>query len=177
MVAVGHNCHKKALTKLATAAEPYHFIESGLPNVYLIGIEYRICPDCNLQSAEIPAIEDLMKKIARAVVQKHGQMSGSEVRFLRKRLRMKSSVFARVIGVSPEQVTRWEQDDNARSESADKLIRVFYCILSNDDALEEIVNEHITVWLSAMSNEKTAEPITAELRDREWEPVPAGSEK
>lgn len=177
MVAVGHNCHKKALTKFATAEKPYHFVESGLSNIYLIGIEYRICPDCNLQSAEIPAIEDLMKKIARGVVKKHGQMNGDEVRFLRKRLRMKSSVFAKVIGVSPEQVTRWERDDNGRSESADKLIRVFYCVLSNDDALEEIVNEHITAWLSAMSNEKVTEPFTAELRDREWEAVPAGAEK
>ena len=33
-----HDCQDCRVEKLATVEEPFHFVDSGLPNVYLIGI-------------------------------------------------------------------------------------------------------------------------------------------
>lgn len=81
------------------------FMECGLPDVYLAGIRYRVCGACSKQSADIPALKDLMIKLARQLVEKDSPLTGQEIRFLRKRLGMRSSKFAKMIGVSPEQVS------------------------------------------------------------------------
>jgi putative zinc finger/helix-turn-helix YgiT family protein len=172
MVDKKHNCREHSKTKHATIKRPYHFVESGLPNVYLIGIDYRACDACQTQSAEIPALEDLMTKIARAVVQKEGPLTGAEIRFLRKRLRKKASDFAKTIGVSPEQVSRWENDGNPPAESADKLIRVYYSLLSEDPALQEKVNAHINEWLSTLPGEDHTASFRAELHENKWDAEP-----
>jgi putative zinc finger/helix-turn-helix YgiT family protein len=114
--------------KKATSDLPYHFVGSGLPNVYLIGIKYKVCKTCAGQAADIPAIKQLMQVIARAVVESEAPLTGPEIRFLRKRLGKKSSEFGRLIGVTAEQVSRWENEHNPPERSADKLIRVFYSI-------------------------------------------------
>lgn len=161
--------------KQATLRSPYHFVESGLPNVYLVGIRYWVCKDCGMQSAEIPALKDLMVKIARLVVEQEAPLSGEEIRFLRKRLGKKSAEFGKIIGVTAEQMSRWENNNSARSESADKLIRVFYCLLSGDRALHEKVMKHVDAWLATLPGQETAYNFQAKLHDHEWaaEPVPA----
>ena len=170
-----HDCRKKCKTLQATAHSPYHFVDSGLPNVYLIGIGYRVCTACGKQAADIPALEDLMVKIARTVVQKEDVLSGAEIRFLRKRLGKKSAEFAKIIGVVPEQVTRWEKDDNSPAESADKLIRVFYSLYSGDATLKNMVDAHISDWLTTLPGGEHATNIRAELRENEWAAKPVAA--
>ncbi|SRR5260221_9944900 len=161
--------------KMATIKSPYHFVDSGLRNVYLAGIRYWECEDCGKQAAEIPALKDLMVKIARLVVAQESHLSGDEIRFLRKRLAKKSADFAKIIGVTPEQITRWEKGNNPPSESADKLIRVFYCLLSNDATLVDKVMKHVDAWLATLPGDEVAYNFQAELHDHTWaaEPVPA----
>lgn len=85
-----HDCTRNLKQHIATNAKPYHFLDSGLPNVYLIGVKYWICSECGAQSAEIPAPEQLMNVIGESVVMKPGILTGQEVRFLRKRAGKKS---------------------------------------------------------------------------------------
>jgi putative zinc finger/helix-turn-helix YgiT family protein len=153
----------------ATRESPYHFVDSGLPNVYLSGIKYRTCRLCGRQSADIPAIKQLMEVIARTVVIREAALNGAEIRFLRKRLGKKSSEFARIIGVTIEQVSRWENDHNPPEESADKLIRIFYSMLSGDRKLREKIDEDIECWLSTLPGEGQIADIRAKLStNREW---------
>ena len=168
-------CLKTAVERTATLESPYHFVDSGLPNVYLVGIKYYVCKACGKQSAEIPALKDLMVKIAQLVVQQESALSGAEIRFLRKRLGKKSSDFSKIIGVTAEQMSRWETKNTARSESADKLIRVFYCLLSGDPMLVDKVMSHIDAWLTTLPGSEQAFSFRAELHDQTWaaEPVPA----
>jgi len=170
-----HNHNFENLT--ATHARPYHFVGSGLPNVFLVGIKYRKCKSCGVQSAEIPAVENLMIAIARAVIHKDDLLNGKEIRFLRKRLGKKSSEFAKVVGVTPEQVSRWENHDaNGHERSADKLIRVFYCLLSGDTQLKEQLDRHLEEWLISIPGEEPNSKYCARLKNKEdWtaEPVPA----
>jgi putative zinc finger/helix-turn-helix YgiT family protein len=158
----------------ATISQPYHFVDSGLPNVYLVGIKYRKCDSCGTQSAEIPAIEELMKVIARAVTRKDDLLTGLEIRFLRKRLGKKSSDFANLVGVVPEEVSRWENHpDKGHHKSTDRLIRLLYCFLSGDPGLEKQFNQHIAEWLSSVPGEEHMKKYCAKLRNKEWtaEPV------
>lgn len=170
------NCCGTTVEKQATFQEPYHFVDSGLPNVYLVGIKYWICKECGKQSAEIPALKDLLVKIARAVTQKEDLLTGQEIRFLRKRLGKKSSDFAKMVGVVPEQVSRWENDPNtSREKSADKLIRVFYCHLSGDPELKKQVDRHIEEFLSMIPGQEHTDGYCIKHKNDVWtaEPIPA----
>lgn len=171
---VAEHIHDLEVRK-ATSDCPYHFVSSGLPNVYLIGIKYKVCKTCGAQAADIPAIKRLMQVIARAVVEKEAVLTGPEIRFLRKRLGKKSSEFAGLVGVTPEQVSRWENDRNGPERSADKLIRVFYSMLSGDRRLRDKMNQDIEEWLKTIAEDNHAPDIRAKLRNHEWktELVPA----
>lgn len=140
-----HECKESFVEHLATIDAPYHFVDSGLPNVYLAGIKYWVCAKCNKQAAEIPFLKDLMVKIANAVVRQESQLDHCEIRFLRKRLGKKSSEFAKIIGVTPAHLSRIEKDcdEYSTSESVDKLIRLYYSLLSSDETLKDIMNRHI----------------------------------
>lgn len=159
----------------ATLDSPYHFVGSGLDNVYLIGIKYKSCRSCGLQSATIPAVKQLMQVIARVLVEEEAPLTGPEIRFLRKRLGKKSSEFAQLVGVTAEQVSRWENEHNLPERSADKLIRVFYAMLSGDRKLRHKMNQDIEDWLSTVAEEGQSSNIRAKLSNHEWkaEPVTA----
>src|SRR5579863_4827405 len=109
----------------ATEDHPFHFEDCGLPNIYLVGIRYfkyssgRIVP-------EIPAVKELMQLIAKDIIFKPTPLTGNEIRFLRKRLGQKQTVFSRAVGLEPETLSRAENDHQTLSESNDKLIRLYY---------------------------------------------------
>jgi putative zinc finger/helix-turn-helix YgiT family protein len=162
--------------RVATPEARYHFVDSGLPNVYLSGIKYRVCRSCGKQSADIPLVKQLMGTIARSIVQSEAPLTGAEIRFLRKRLGLKAMEFARVIGVSDEQESRWENGHNQPEQSADKLIRIFYCLLSGDRTLRHKIDEDIASWLSALPGEGQVPPdIRAKLKNHEWKIEPVSS--
>ena len=163
-----HECRAHKVRKQATSDHPYHFVESGMPNVYLSGIDYYVCEICGKQSADIPELCDLLTKIAAAIVRQEPALTGEEIRFLRKRLVKKQSEFARIIGVTPEQASRWETNDNPPSESADKLIRVFYCLLSGDADLKTLANEHIAAWMTMLPGELPVASFQAQMLDDKW---------
>jgi putative zinc finger/helix-turn-helix YgiT family protein len=103
----------------------HHYTESGLQNVWLIGVDIFEC-DCGENFAFIPCVQELHKLIAEILLRKEGQLSGREIRFLRKHMGMKSKDFANEIGVKPVTVSRWENGDSPPSESIDRLIRLLY---------------------------------------------------
>ena len=105
----------------------YHYTESGLPNVWLLGIEIFEC-DCGEKFGIIPCIEELHKLIGKTLIRKEQQLSGSEIRFLRKHMMFKSKDFAKELGVKNVTVSRWENGDSHPSESNDRLIRLVYAI-------------------------------------------------
>ena len=95
-----HKCQASGKALVATERQPSHYTGSGLGNVYLVGVTYYVCQECGATSAEIPALPDLLAEIARVVVGKPSPLSGDEMRFLRKRLRLSSLVFARTFWIS-----------------------------------------------------------------------------
>ena len=119
-----HNCEDYSIEKVSTKRAPYWFVLSGLPNVYLDGVKYTVCQKCKMQAAELPCLTKLLRAIAIAVADSPKPLTGREIRYLRTSLMQSSRDFAAVVGVTPDQVSRWEKNRNRPEPSADKLIRM-----------------------------------------------------
>jgi len=113
-----YNCGKKMKEKKGG----YHFIESGLPNIYLEGVTIHHC-SCGEENAAIPCLDALLDKIASSIVENSPLLTGPEVRFLRKHLGLKSVELAYVLDVSKVTVSRWENDKARIDKSYDNMIR------------------------------------------------------
>jgi putative transcriptional regulator len=53
-------------------------------------------------------------------------LSGTELRFLRKQMNLTQSELGKLIGLSSQQVARWEKGESAISGPADRLVRGLY---------------------------------------------------
>ncbi len=113
------NCGAPAIV----ARGKYKFTGSGLKNVLLIGVELVKCKKCGNVDPIIPDMKGLMQCLALAVLEKPWKLSGDEIRYLRKYLRMTAQEFGGYIGVDKTTVSKWENDRDQVGESSDKLIR------------------------------------------------------
>jgi putative zinc finger/helix-turn-helix YgiT family protein len=114
-------CHQ--MGKIHTGK--YHYTESGLQNVWLLGVEIFEC-GCGEIFAFIPCAQELHKLIAQILLKQENQLSGREIRFLRKHMGMKAKDFAERLGVKNVTVSRWEQGETIPPKTIDRLIRFFY---------------------------------------------------
>ena len=168
---MNQSCAEKRVEHTATLEQPFHFSDSGLSYVYLVGIKYYQYENGRV-SADIPAIKQLMQLIARDLLEKPGSLTGEEIRFLRKRLGKKQTDFAKDLGLEPETLSRYENDKLAVSEASDKLIRLYYVAFSTDPDLEEArkaLMELLANW------RVTAVPKIIKMRvvENEWEEIAA----
>jgi len=168
-----HDCRKNRKEQKVTAEAPYLFHDAGLPNAYLIGIKVFVCSRCERIAAEIPAVDELMNALARVLVQKTSPLTGKEVRFLRKRLGLKATELAAMLSVTPEQLSRWENEHNGMGGSIDRLIRLAYAFLSGDKKLKDLrirVERQFQQWSTSIHGDAGGERIVAEYKPKagEW---------
>jgi len=158
---------------MATREQPFHFVDSGLSYVYLVGIKYYEYEDGRVL-ADIPAIKQLMQLIARDLLEKPTSLTGEEIRFLRKRLGKKQADFAQEIGIEPETLSRYENDKLAVSEMSDKVIRLYYLVFAKDDHLDEVRNaikELLTQWHVSSQPKK----IVKRVDNNTWQDEPVAA--
>jgi DNA-binding transcriptional regulator YiaG len=159
---------------LATEAEPFHFTDSGLDNVFLIGIKYFKHEDGTV-SAEIPAAKQLMRLIARDLLFSEGTLTGDEIRFLRKRLSMKAMDFARLVALDAAAFSRVENSKNKVSEQVNKLTRMSYLLLCKDPELKEDAERLMELIQSEIARRKKMRLVMKITPDNEWEDVPTAA--
>jgi|SRR6185312_3413504 transcriptional regulator with XRE-family HTH domain len=157
-------------TEIVTTREnPYHFIESGLSNIYLIGIRC-IQSESGKMIPEIPAVKQLLQLIARDIIIKPSSLNGDEVRFLRKRLGKKQTDFSRAIGIEPETLSRAENNHQPLGETTDKLIRFYYALAAIDDShLNEMrvqIDRVLSEWHASQQPPKKR---VASVHNDEWQ--------
>jgi DNA-binding transcriptional regulator YiaG len=168
-----HSCMAHRVEKFATAKEPFHFLDSGLPNVYLVGIKYFVCEDGSIV-AEIPAVKQLMQLIARDVVLSPRKLTGPELRFLRKRLGKKASEFCKFLGVGPETLSRAESGKKPISTQSQMLARLSYCVMSEDPHLSECARMILQSLLEQIEKtQKKAKIVLQMSSNREWQELKA----
>lgn len=118
----------------------HHFVESGLDNVHLTNVDIWVCADCGERIISIPRSADLMKTIGEGILLKPTNLNGAEIRFLRKILHLKINELAQMIGVDRVTVSRWENEHEKPSRSADRLVRLTYALEAHvaDTILEQL---------------------------------------
>lgn len=99
------NCNSKMT---AQKLNRYHYIESGLSNIYLKSITQWLCHQCESEEVEIPDPSGLQDAIARALVSKERKLNGREFRFLRTYLGYSGAEIASRFAISRETISRWE---------------------------------------------------------------------
>jgi DNA-binding transcriptional regulator YiaG len=113
----------------------YRFTESGLKEVILVGVELVRCGECGNEDPILPHLDGLMQRLAQAVIEKPWRLAGSEIRFLRKYLRMTGEEFGRYISVDKFCVSKWENGHDQIGEPSDRFVRALALMLG--DGLRE----------------------------------------
>ncbi len=145
--------HEAVGVKIASESEPYHFVGSGLRNVFLVGVEYEIDAVAETQRAVIPYVPALLEAIGRVVVEKKSALTADEIRFLRKRLRFASKEFAGLVGLSSEQYSRIENGGVTVTPTVERVVRLLYAILAKvpPNESEEVAKIR---WTAELCNEE-----------------------
>lgn len=124
------NCEKCNAPMTARTVEKYQYKESGLDNVYLMNMDAFVCEKCGSTEVLIPRIKLLHATLARAIALQPNPLTGPEIRFLRKQLRLRAKEFAVYLQVDASTLSRWENDSQPRNNQNDSLIRyVFFRLL------------------------------------------------
>jgi transcriptional regulator with XRE-family HTH domain len=94
-----------------------------------------------------------MEAIGKVLVEKKTPLSADEIRFLRKRLRMASKVFAELVGLSSEQYSRIENGAARVTSTVKRVVRLLYATLARmpQDESEEVAR---TKWTAELSREE-----------------------
>jgi len=105
--------------------EEYHYIQSGLNNIYLTnGVDISTDSDGN----EIVRIHDVLglhRAIAFGIISTPGRLTGREARFLRHVLDWSQKKLAEIFGISNYQtVLNWEKDVRPIEAAKDRLLRM-----------------------------------------------------
>jgi putative transcriptional regulator len=137
-------CPACGSTDVAFKRGHHHFLESGLDNVHLSNADIWLCNACGEEIVSIPRSMELMKSIAESILLKPTSLSGAEIRFLRKNLTLKINEFSQLLGVDRVTVSRWENDHEKPSKSADRLIRLMYAVEAKvSDAVMEPLRRNL----------------------------------
>lgn len=100
----------------------HRFKESGLDNIILTGVEVTHCESCGETLYDFGNLNALHAVIASVLLQKKNNLSGKEMRFLRKFIGFSAANFAHLLKYSPETISRLENSDEV-SDHIDRLIR------------------------------------------------------
>jgi putative zinc finger/helix-turn-helix YgiT family protein len=110
--------------KLKTTGSTHRYVESGLPSVVLRGVSVRKCQACGADEVAIPNIAGLHRCIAEILVARKSALVAAEIRFLRQFLGHSSKDFAKLLGVTAETLSRWENAKRDIPPVVDRVVRL-----------------------------------------------------
>jgi|CXWL01.1.fsa_nt_gi DNA-binding transcriptional regulator YiaG len=107
---------------------PYHYTECGLDDIYLrSGYVIQSTPEGDFVS--VKDAEELLKAIGIHLVTAKKELTGRELRFLRKHMDETQAELADLLRVSDQTVARWEKGEGEGGDipgPADFLIRMLF---------------------------------------------------
>lgn len=98
----------------------------GSIGVIIEGVLVRRCPACGEEEVVYRNFDQLHEAIAHSIALGPARLNPGEIRFLRKFLGLTGTRLATALGVTPETVSRWENEDGTQSmgQSAERLLRM-----------------------------------------------------
>jgi len=125
----------------AHTGEKFQYKTCGLDDIFLLN-GYKHVTTSEGEGIAIADIDDLHRAIGKHLATQKKQLSGKELRFLRKQMDLTQAEVGRFIGLGSQQVARWEKDQSCISGPADYLIRKLYLEHINGKlSLRELVEE------------------------------------
>ena len=104
---------------------PLQYTQCGLDDVYLLS-GYEIEQTPYGEGIAIRNADQLHKAIGCYLSNQKKELSGKELRFLRKHMNLSQSQLGRLLGLSSQQVARWEKSESEISGPADRLVRALF---------------------------------------------------
>ena len=105
--------------------ERYHYLECGLNNVYLVNGFERF-ETARGASIAIREVDTLHRVIGEHICRERRELSGKEIRFLRREMLMSQAVLAALLDVKEQTVHRWETEKVSIPRASEWLIRLLY---------------------------------------------------
>ena len=105
----------------------YHWTEVGLDNVYIEGdgVKQWECANGH-KTVQIFATGKLLDVLAGAVAGKKDRLTGKEVRFLRKSIKMRANKMASLLGMRPESYSKIENGHEEVGSRVDRMVRLIH---------------------------------------------------
>jgi putative zinc finger/helix-turn-helix YgiT family protein len=108
------------------------FIESYAPidfdvrgeTVRVSGIEHLVCENCGNEVYKANSASDLQRAAHELYRQRHGYLSGSEIKSIRAKYSVSQEEFEHIIGAGSKTLTRWENESVMQPGVANVLLKV-----------------------------------------------------
>lgn len=107
------------------AKTPLHYTGCGLDGIYLVN-GYEVHKTPYGEGVSINNLDGLLEAIGSYLVSHKQTLSGKDIRFLRCRMEITQSELGRLLGMSTQQVARYEKDHSVIPGPAARLLRVLY---------------------------------------------------
>jgi len=141
----------------------YHYTDSGLDNVYLLGgVELYTCDACGQASYSIYDIEGLHRELALILIQKLGPLNSKEFRYLRSYLEFSAKDFSAEIDKTPKTISEWETGKSPIPGVVDHLIRRM--VATN----KKMGNYQVRELSEKLDNPKKIGRIEASMKAKVW---------
>lgn len=165
-------CYDCGGTRVTETRGPYKMPLAG--GKWFVTVEDAIlthCPDCGGHGVGFENLNGIMSAIAAAVVAKPTRLAAQEIRFLRTELDYSGTKLARMLGVTPSTVSRWENGHEPIGAGPDRLLRMIEVQHGGIEGFDVKVLEHI-------GNEPGA-PLRLRVRmtDGQWQARTSPTEK
>lgn len=121
---------------------PYHYSECGLSNVYLVN-GFNIIETSLGKAISIHDVDGLHKAIGMFLILNRKDLSGDEIRFLRHEMLMSQKTLSALLGVSEQEIRRWENGKIKIPKPPESLLRLLYRSHTHDRSgeVEKILRE------------------------------------
>jgi len=103
----------------------YHYSECGLSNVYLVN-GFNIIETSLGKAFSIHDVDGLHRAIGVFLILNHKDLSGNEIRFLRHEMLMSQKTLSGLLGISEQEIRRWENGKIKIPKPSESLLRLLY---------------------------------------------------
>ena len=104
---------------------PLRYTQSGLDDIYLLG-GFQVEHTNYGEGISIRDADALHQAIGFHLASQQRPLSGKELRFLRKHMDLTQADLGTILGLSSQQVARWEKGKSDISGPADRLVRALF---------------------------------------------------
>ena len=133
-----HTCEKCGSALRMTPIENYEpnkKLYAGI-RVMLVNnaVQAAACDTCGTKKVEIPDPAGLTAAVAVTRATHRVKLGGSEIKFMRKAMEMPAKEVAKLLDVSEETISRWENDHQPIGGANEKMFRYLACKVLADAA-------------------------------------------